>query len=74
MRALSIDDDQLAERLLQEYFGQDLAKVKEVYRERGMFISGAVVHKINPQTVQELEQTNFFVKDYQINRLTFRPI
>ena len=48
MRALSIDDDALAERLLQEYFGQDLAKVKELYRERGPFISGAVVHKIKP--------------------------
>ncbi|CAL6003708.1 Conserved_hypothetical protein [Hexamita inflata] len=74
MRALNLDGDLVCERLLQEYFGEEFENIKETHKSKGQILSGEVVHNIEQNGLEELEQSNFFINDHQINRLTFEPI
>ena len=51
--------------------------MREEFEQEGDRLSGRVVSKVaepNPDTVELLARTNFFLEDHQVNRITFQPI
>lgn len=54
MRALTAQFDELAQQLLQQYYGEQLSEIQKKFEEEGDYLSGRIVHKVRPNSVDEL--------------------
>lgn len=67
MRALTAQFDELAQMLLEQYYGEKIGEMRELFEQEGDRLSGRVVSKVaepDPDTVELLARTNFFLEDY----------
>ena len=70
-------NDDVAKAMLEQYYGTQLKTTLTQFEQMGRIFSGEIVQKISTSHetgLTELEQSNFFVQDHLINRLTFEPV
>jgi len=70
-------NDDVAKAMLEQYYGAQLKTTLTQFEQMGRIFSGEIVQKISTSHetgLTELEQSNFFVQDHLINRLTFEPV